>query len=560
MKKIYILLVTIMVTSLSFGQELLTNGDLEQWDDTTTPTGWTAYGHDQETADVHGGTYAAKRDGTTNSGTKKLIQTLTVTGGDNYTVSFWYNVVSERTSGDATHSARIYATWKDASDAATADQTTELRAYPSGYTVGTWTEYTATFNAPADAATLSFSVRAYGDSTIIWDDLSFMHNAVAQPGLSITSPSNGDVFAVGNDVSISFVATNFDIGATDGTHDGHIHLVLDGDTANTIMKYDTTPFVLSGLAAGTHSAVLTLVDDTHAPITPAVNATVSFEVTNVMSVANLAALRADVITNGVGGLYELQSTPTVTYARTSRNQKYIQDGSAAILIDDQPGVITTIFAEGDGMSGLVGQTSYHYGVLQFNPSADATVVAGAVITPEVVTVGDIAANQEMYESELVKIQGVTFADAGTAFVANHNYDFSDAATMTFRSSFSEADYVVNGDLVPTGAVDITVFVGEYNGTPQVVARSLADMTVAAVAENTIKGFNMYPNPVNGTILNITTLQNLDKNVQIFDILGKQVLATTITGNTVNVSKLNAGIYLIKVQEAGDTVTRKLVIK
>jgi len=41
MKKLYILLFTILITSLSFGQELLLNGTLESWDDSTTPTSWT---------------------------------------------------------------------------------------------------------------------------------------------------------------------------------------------------------------------------------------------------------------------------------------------------------------------------------------------------------------------------------------------------------------------------------------------------------------------------------------------------------------------------------------
>ncbi len=374
------------------------------------------------------------------------------------------------------------------------------------------------------------------------------------PTLAIISPTDGGVLPPG-DFTLTYSISNFNV-ATAGSGDGHFHYKIDGVDQGA-QYVNTGSIDITGLAPGAHTVQMDLRDDAHQPLSPVVETPViNFTIQAYTQVADLAALRADVDTNDDGGFYELTGTPTVTYARTERNQKYIQDATAAILIDDQPGIITTNFSDGDGISGLKGQTYIYNGVLQFKPSQDAMVATGTTITPEVVTVLDLTTNHEMYESELVEIQGVTFADAGTAFATNTNYDFSDPDTMAFRSSFSEADYI--GQNVPSGAVDIIVFVGEYNGTPQVVARTLADLT-ADVAENTIKGFAMYPNPTKN-VLTITTAQNLDKNVQIFDILGKQVLNTVLTGSTLNVSNLNTGLYLIKVTEAKSTITRKLVIK
>ena len=54
--------------------------------------------------------------------------------------------------------------------------------------------------------------------------------------------------------------------------------------------------------------------------------------------------------------------------------------------------------------------------------------------------------------------------------------------------------------------------------------------------------------------------NAEMNVQIFDILGKQILTSKVTNNTLNVSKLNSGIYIVKITEEGKTATRKLVVK
>lgn len=76
----------------------------------------------------------------------------------------------------------------------------------------------------------------------------------------------------------------------------------------------------------------------------------------------------------------------------------------------------------------------------------------------------------------------------------------------------------------------------------------------------IAGLTMYPNPVSGNILNITSAANLEMNVAIFDVLGKQVINTKVNNNTVNVSSLNAGVYIVKITEDGKTATRKLVVK
>ena len=49
---------------------------------------------------------------------------------------------------------------------------------------------------------------------------------------------------------------------------------------------------------------------------------------------------------------------------------------------------------------------------------------------------------------------------------------------------------------------------------------------------------------------------------IFNVLGKQVLNTRFSGSksTIDVSTINAGIYILKVTEEGKTATKKLVIR
>tara|TARA_R110002072_G_scaffold110599_3_gene238433 strand:+ start:2804 stop:4519 length:1716 start_codon:yes stop_codon:yes gene_type:complete len=71
--------------------------------------------------------------------------------------------------------------------------------------------------------------------------------------------------------------------------------------------------------------------------------------------------------------------------------------------------------------------------------------------------------------------------------------------------------------------------------------------------------NLYPNPTSG-VLNIDTETNLD--ITIFDITGKQVFnASNVTnGEQLDLSGLNSGLYLVKMNDGINNSTQKLIIK
>lgn len=78
--------------------------------------------------------------------------------------------------------------------------------------------------------------------------------------------------------------------------------------------------------------------------------------------------------------------------------------------------------------------------------------------------------------------------------------------------------------------------------------------------NAINGLKMYPNPVTGNTLYLASANNSEMTIQIFDVLGKEVKNTKVMNNQVNVSSLNAGVYIVKITEAGKTATRKLIVR
>ena len=76
----------------------------------------------------------------------------------------------------------------------------------------------------------------------------------------------------------------------------------------------------------------------------------------------------------------------------------------------------------------------------------------------------------------------------------------------------------------------------------------------------IDGLNVYPNPVTNGKVYIATRNDGNKEVIIFDLLGKMVTQAAINGRELNVSSLSPGIYIIKINEMNATATRKLIIR
>jgi hypothetical protein len=76
----------------------------------------------------------------------------------------------------------------------------------------------------------------------------------------------------------------------------------------------------------------------------------------------------------------------------------------------------------------------------------------------------------------------------------------------------------------------------------------------------IEGLNLYPNPVSNGKVYISTKNDSEKEIIIFDLLGKKVLQTLMSSKELNISNLNSGVYIIKINEGTATATRKLIVK
>jgi len=370
---------------------------------------------------------------------------------------------------------------------------------------------------------------------------------VTGPTLSITTPLNNATFYV-DQVDVSLSIDNFSV--ANGTGDGHIHYSLDG--GSEVMKYDTDPITLTGLSDGNHVLVVSLVDNNHDALSPAVQATLSFTVDVPAQVSNLSELRLA----NEGETLEITGEIFLTYKQSFRNVKVFQDTSAGIYVDDPNGVISTNYTNGDGVTGLTGTLSTFNGLLQFTPVSDpgnATSTSNNV-TPVTLTLSQLTTAAEDYESQLVKVENVTITgDSGeTTFINGKVYTLNqDQDNFPLRTTF----YNFSNEPLPTSSFDVVGIINERSGVGLHLApRDLNDTTLD-ISNFEAADFYVYPNPVENNL----NFSGLTSSVQasVFDMLGKLHLQTEVT-NTLDVSGLKAGLYMIEIKNETSSKVFKML--
>ena len=285
----------------------------------------------------------------------------------------------------------------------------------------------------------------------------------------------------------------------------------------------------------------------------------------VIDVANIAALRAG-LTNGT--VYRLTGEAILSYKQIYRNQKFIQDATAAIMIDDISNTITTTYTIGDGITNLIGTLTLYNQMLEFIPSFNpgAASSTGNVVVAQTKAVNQIVTADQ---AKLIKILNANFVNPTGNFAANINYNLVDATdTIVFRTSFSEANYLTTP--VPTYIVNVTGIFIQHLAVNQITARFATDIEHSTSTNLTnIEGFyfEAFPNPSNG---NINFIFNLDKSQPIQfivrDINGKEVYsfnntldagAQIITWN--GSANAESGIYFYTVTMNNAVKNGKLIV-
>lgn len=259
----------------------------------------------------------------------------------------------------------------------------------------------------------------------------------------------------------------------------------------------------------------------------------TLSVSDLTPVASIALLR----TGTVGNKYELTNEAVLTFQETYRGHKYLQDATAAILIDDDAGTITTTYNLYDGITGVTGTLDEHNGMLQFVPTMDpgAATSTNNIITPQVITLAQFNTEFEDFEAELVTINDATFTDAGSTFATGNLYEMTDAsakATANFRTNFYDADYI--GGTIPN-KVNVTGLCVENFTGQTFTARNLADFYVfssdASLSDLTSSLGALNPTFASGTFAYIVSLP--------FGTTATPTLTPTVNDATANANVVDA---------------------
>jgi hypothetical protein len=414
-----------------------------------------------------------------------------------------------------------------------------------------FTEYTANISSGSLIdIRLVFENLAAGDEDISVDNIRIIDGYTPSSTISVSNLSNGSVIAPGTtSVNVEWVTTN-----TSGSET--VDVIVNGTTTNNA----TSPFAIPTTDGTTYNVTVNLVDGG----STVASDDISFSIGNLTHVADITALRADVDNNGAGSFYEITGSSLLTHTDGFRSRKWFQDGAiSGVLIYDEDGIITTTYAVGDMVSGLKGYSVISNGVLRFIPTEDSGVIdsSGNAVVAQTVTITDFNASPDDYESEYIELLNVSFAEGdGTAtFSTGTNYTLTDGTNNAImRTDFYGADYI--GEIIPsTQLPSVSGVSGEYNGTSQLYVRSLADITLTTGQFNLLE-FNISPNPAKSGFVNITSTGSEAIQATVFDILGKQVINAAVSNERLDVSTLNTGVYIVKLTQGAASTTKKLIIQ
>lgn len=189
-------------------------------------------------------------------------------------------------------------------------------------------------------------------------------------------------------------------------------------------------------------------------------------------------------------------------------------------------------------------------------------------------------------------QSGTFADGSTSNNYANNTSCSwliqptnaTAITLSFSAFNTELNY--DGVIVYDGANNTASVLGQFSGTsiPNAVTSTGGSMYVEFLSDPAVRGqgwtanytstittgideallkanFNFYPNPTDGIFTVNSGFEN-PATIEIFDVLGKQVLSTfkiNKGSNQIDASELSKGIYMIKFKIGDGYHSERLVI-
>jgi hypothetical protein len=178
---------------------------------------------------------------------------------------------------------------------------------------------------------------------------------------------------------------------------------------------------------------------------------------------------------------------------------------------------------------------------------DAVGVSDAIIDDTVLYGSILGGSDILYNGQFEPL--TVFRDGTTS-------DWYNTVTVDFSNP---GEYIgvfdASGVEVAAGDFDIDPTVGNTYGSVN------PSLSTASINDFNKKSLIVYPNPTNTGSVSVVSKQssNVNLNIAVYDVLGKQVINRIMTSETLNVSSLNTGVYIMKITQGKAVTTKKLVI-
>ncbi len=235
--------------------------------------------------------------------------------------------------------------------------------------------------------------------------------------------------------------------------------------------------------------------------------------------------------------YKYTGKATISYIYTetdkygSKNTTYyIQDATGALTIYVTNQALTTTYNVGDELTDFMCKVDEAFQgmprILPIGETLGTVSSTGKAITPEVITLSELAAKKADYPARLIQIKNVTFKDiaAGATFTEDMMSPAINDGTADGRMKLFKGTDII-GTTIPTEAVTITG-ISTSTGAAIIAPRSVADITLPpsgpAAMEITPEKIERRTIDLNTTVeyakLKVKT-NNLSKKVDVY-ISGK----------------------------------------
>lgn len=228
-------------------------------------------------------------------------------------------------------------------------------------------------------------------------------------------------------------------------------------------------------------------------------------------------------------------------------------------------------------------TSVTYCTSQGNNTADeriSKVVFGTISNTSTATTGyenftALATNVTRGTANTITITplwtGSVYSEGYAVFIDyNQDGDFADSGETVWTKAASTTTPVSGSITIPAtatlGATRMRVSM-KYNGIPTACEAfsygQVEDYTINIVStarennnEAALLAINLYPNPVKGSVLNLST--SAAATFKIFTVLGQQISNGQVIDAAIPVADIQAGTYLLEVTSQGQTVVKRFI--